>query len=185
MKHVFLNGVAVLALALPCSGNAQEAESAPPAAAARRDPADSAGRVKQALQQAQGLRASDISVTVHGETVILGGKVDSPAQAAAAVRVAQAAVEGVRVYNQLEVRAPEETPADRRDEKLVRDVEAALRADARTASLGVAVSMDESGVIGLHGLVPSQDSRAAAERVAAQVTGTRRLRNHLAIPGEQ
>lgn len=185
MKHVFLNGVAALALALPCSGNAQEAGPAPPATAARRDPNESAVRVKQALQQAQGLRAGDISVTVHGDTVILGGKVDSQAQSAAAETTARAAVEGVRVLNQLEVQAPAETAADRKEAQLVRDVEAALKADARTANLGVAVSIDEGGVIGLHGLVPSQDSRATAERVAAQVAGIKRLKNHLAIPGDQ
>lgn len=188
MKHSLLNGVAALAVAVPCCGFAQQATApAPPAQAEvpRPDPDEAAGRVKQALQQAEGVRARDISVTVHGDTLVLTGLVDSQAQAGLAASTAQAAAQGSRISNQLEVRPPEERIEEQKQAKLVRDIEAALRADPRTANLGVAVSMDEAGVIGLHGLVPSRDSRTQAERVATQAAGMRRVRNHLSVPGEQ
>lgn len=189
MKPVLLSSVAVLGL---CSGGVAAAQDigAPPAPAVQppttADANEAAARVKQALLQAQGRDARNISVTVHGETLVLTGQVDNQLQASVAASTAQAAAQGARVSNQLEVRPPEQLRSDeRREQQLVRDVETALRADPATANLGVAVSIDEAGVIGLHGLVPSRDSRAQAERVAARVTGAAKLRNHLAVPGER
>jgi len=65
--------------------------------------------------------------------------------------------------------------------QLVRLVEAGLRNDSRTAALGVTVRVDEQGLIGLHGNVPSDSGRVAAMEVAKKVTGAARLRNHLVV----
>lgn len=182
---------AALALLVPWGALsfAQGADPAPPPAATapaqRMDPNALAAHVKQALRQAQGDKARDILVTVHADTLVLTGKVDDLAQASAATALAQAAADGARVSNQLEVRPADENLEQRREQQLVREVEAALRADPKTANLGVAASIDENGVIGLHGLVPSREDRDRAERVATQVAGARQLKNHLAVPGER
>lgn len=144
-----------------------------------------ADKVRQALRDTVGDPARGISVTVHGDTIILTGKADSEAQAATMRTVAQDAAGSARISDQIEVQPAAENAEERRQTQLVRQVEAALRADPSTAELGVAVSIDDAGVIGLHGLVPSGDSRTAAERVASRVTGGQGLRNHLAIPGER
>jgi osmotically-inducible protein OsmY len=69
--------------------------------------------------------------------------------------------------------------------ELVRRVEAALRNDARTAKLGVEVRVEESNLIGLHGSVPSIDSRTAVMDLAAKVAGAARLKNHLVVSGKK
>jgi osmotically-inducible protein OsmY len=68
--------------------------------------------------------------------------------------------------------------------QLVRSVEAALRNDTRTAQLGLQVRLDEQNLIGLHGSVPSIESRTAAIDVAAKVAGAARVRNHLVVRGK-
>jgi osmotically-inducible protein OsmY len=62
---------------------------------------------------------------------------------------------------------------------VVRDVETALRQDARTAKLQVTVGIDDQQTVQLGGLVPSAADRAAAEAVAARVKGVRRVENGL------
>jgi hypothetical protein len=65
--------------------------------------------------------------------------------------------------------------------QLVRRVEAALRSDARTAKLGIVVKLEEQNLIGLHGSVPSIESRTAVLDLATKVAGAARVRNHLVV----
>jgi len=53
--------------------------------------------------------------------------------------------------------------------------------DARTEKLGVAVRLDADKRVGLHGSVPSPDSRAAVIAVATKVAGADRIRSHLVV----
>lgn len=65
--------------------------------------------------------------------------------------------------------------------RILRNVDAALRADARTAKLGLRLSMDNSGTIAMHGEVPSKQNRAAAESIAAKVAGPGRIQNRISV----
>ena len=98
------------------------------------------------------------------------------------ISTAGKAAGGVRVSSHLKVR-PGGQPVQQ-SVTLVREVEKALREDQRTANLGVVVSIDDGQVIGLHGLVPTRENRQAAEDVAARVTGVKRIRSNLLVPGE-
>jgi osmotically-inducible protein OsmY len=157
---------------------------APVPAADARDPAVVAKEVEQALRKADGVPAKDVVVSTHADTVVLTGEVGSEVTAARTLNVAEQAANGVRVSSQIDVRQDEARAARERTLKMVGDVEAALKRDARTANLGVAVSIDERQVIGLHGLVPSKASRVAAEDVAGRVAGVKQVRSHLVVPGE-
>lgn len=171
----------ILGVAAPES-RAQQPGPAP--AAAAKSPAVAAQNVEQALLDTPGIPAGGVTVSTHADTVVLSGEVGSEVDVARAVAVAEAASGGVRVSNQMAVH-PDAQPAARQQAmQLVRNVEQALRLDERTENLGVAVSVDDAQVIGLHGLVPNRESRAAAEEVAARAAGATRLRSHLVVPGE-
>ncbi|HWL62494.1 MAG TPA: BON domain-containing protein [Steroidobacteraceae bacterium] len=151
-----------------------------PAAAAPRDPQLAAEQVKSALRDAPGVPQS-VVVSTHADTVVLTGRVDNELQASRVMAVAGLAAAGVRVSSQLEVRPGGEAA---QVTSRVREVEKALREDPRTAGLGISVSIDESQVIGLHGLVASADKRRIAEQVAGSVPGVKRVTSHLVVPGE-
>ncbi len=170
-------------LLAPCAIAASEVLAAGepvPAAAVRKDPLLAAEQVKQALRDAAGTPGS-VVVSTHADTIVLTGQVDSEREVSRAVAVAERAAAGVRVSSQLEVRpAGDAAQVTSR----VREVEQALRADPRTAELGISVSIDDAQVIGLHGLVSSPENRRLAEEVAGRVPGVQRVRSHLVVPGE-
>lgn len=174
----FLLAATLLALTCPAS----RAQLAPATAISPADPGLAAEKVKQALLSTAGI--PDVVVSTHAETVVLSGEVHSEVDAARAVAAAESASGGVRVSNQIEIRPGADPAARQQAMQLVRNVEQALRLDARTENLGVAVSVDEAQVIGLHGLVPDRESRAAAEEVAGRAAGATRLRSQLVVPGE-
>lgn len=174
------------ALAQEPAAGAAAGQTAPAAVVEKKDPARAVADIQRALRDEKEVPAGRISVAVHADTVVLSGEVDSESQAARAMSLAQQHAGDVRVSSHVEVR-PKTTGASEAEaaaSALVREVESALKQDRRTASLGVAVSVDEQQVIGLHGLVPSRESRAAAEEVAAGVDGVRRVSSHLVVPGE-
>lgn len=195
MRSLLLATVA-LTIATPVTSAAQDAaanaatsdaavHAAAAAAAPTKDPATAARQVEQALKHAEGVPSQGVAVSTHAETVLLTGAVRSEAEAARAKSVAEKAAEPLRVSSQLEVHAdPRSTVRDEATAALVGKVEEALRRDLRTANLGVAVSVDEKQVIGLHGLVPNVASRTAAEDVAGRVMGVKQVRSHLVVPGE-
>lgn len=177
---------AALLVAIPVVAHAADAtpsnsQAAAPAAAGRTpDVGEAAAKVQQALRES-GFPAQDIVVSTHAETVLLTGHADSKADAARAVSAAEAAAGGTRVANQIEVREP----ASRQGATArLPAIEAALKQDSQTAELGILLSVDGNQVIGLHGLVPSAQSRAAAEQVARRAAETHRVRNYLVLPGE-
>ena len=144
------------------------------------DPAVAVKAVKAALANER--LSSEISVASHASTVVLTGKVASDAEAARVQSVAEKAAGGIRVTSRLEVpetSSPDAVPAS---VQLVRDVEAALRSDPRTADLGVSVSIDEQQTIGLHGLVPSTAASSTALSVASKTRGVKKVVNHLQTP---
>jgi osmotically-inducible protein OsmY len=152
-----------------------------PALAQTPDPKIAAEKVKEALRESD-VPTSDIVVSTHAETVLVTGKADSKADAARALSTAEAAAGDVRVAGGIEVR---EAPAgSQQATDRMRTIEAALKQDDQTAQLGILLSVDANQVIGLHGLVPSPQSRAAAEKVAKRAAGTQPVRNYLKVPGE-
>jgi len=150
----------------------------------KKDPATAVQDIQRALRRADDVPSDAISVAVHAETVVLSGEVGSAEQAAKALSLAQQHAGDVKVSSHVEVKTPAEAPAPTATSGLVREVEQALKADRRTANLGVAVSVDADQVIGLHGLVPTRESRAAAEEIAARVDGVQSVSSHLMVAGE-
>lgn len=163
---------------------ATPADAPPQAAAAQVDPQVAAGDVSRALRATPGVPAAGVVVSTHADTVVLTGEVGSEVEAARAVSVAEQAAGGLRVSSQISIRPGEQQTAEEQAAQLVRSIEQALREDPRTANLGVAVSVDAAQVIGLHGLVPTRESRTVAEDLASRVAGATRVRSHLVIPGE-
>jgi len=144
-----------------------------------RDPETAAAAVTKALRESRELNASKISVATHASIVVLSGSVTDEAQAARANSIAERAADGVRVSSNIQVDQPVATLAPSSSAQVVRDVETALRQDARTAKLQVTVGIDDQQTVQLGGLVPSAADRAAAEAVAARVKGVRRVENGL------
>jgi len=143
-----------------------------------------AADVTQALKSTPEINSKNISVTTHASTVVLSGKVATEPEAARALTVAEKAAAGTRVTSNLEVQPPAEGTADAASTQLVRNVEAALRKDARTANLPITVSVDKQTGILLQGLVPAREDRAAAQTVASQVKGVTKVDNRLQTPGD-
>jgi len=143
-----------------------------------------AATVTQALRDTTEINSKDISVTTHASTVVLSGKVASEPEAARALTVAEKAAAGTRVTSNLEVEPPAQGKADAASTQLVRDVESALRKDARTANLPITVSIDKQTGLLLQGLVPAREDRAAAQAVALQVKGVTKVDNRLQTPGD-
>jgi osmotically-inducible protein OsmY len=163
---------------------ATDQAAAPPAAEQRPAVPEAVENVKRALKEETQLRGKDINVSTHAETVVLTGNADSKADAARAVSTAQAAAGGLNVASQIEVKPQVQAAAAERTTP-VHDVQEALKQDSRTVNLGIMVSVDERKEIGLHGLVPSRESRVAAEAVAKRASGNQRVRNYLKVPGEK
>lgn len=183
-SHAAEHGSHAAVEAAPAAIDAPVAAEAAAPAMPQKDPQAAARDVERALRTVEGVRAGEVLVSTHAETVVLTGEVGSGAAASRAQAVAEEAAGGLRVSSQIQVRPGEEQAMEARTARLVKDVEEALRRDPRTAELGVAVSIDEGQVIGLHGLVPDRAGRAAAEDVAGKVTGVTQVRSHLVIPGE-
>jgi len=174
------NTVISLALTgLLASGLASAQEAAPDVEAAE-------GRVNAALKASPAV-SDEVKVARHASSLVLSGEVDSEVARAEAEKVAGAAAEGVRVTSHVTVREDAGTAATATPPAVetTRQIEQALRADPRTANLGVTVSMDEQRVIGLHGLVPTQSNRWEAELVARAAAGKLALRNHLQVPAAE
>lgn len=189
--------LAACGVALSVLARAQAVDELPPAssadagamenAAARqaRDVAAAVQDITAAMRADDAVPAGAITVAVHADTVVLSGTVGTAAQAARALSIAQQHADGVRVTSHVEVREEAEASViSAQALALVHEVERALKQDRRTTSLGVAVSIDDDQVVSLHGLVPSRESRAAAEEVAARVSGVKRVSSRLVVPGE-
>jgi osmotically-inducible protein OsmY len=187
-----LSACAFLALgsALSIAG-AQELPADPgaqiPVAVATPDPEVAAASVSKALKEAKGVPARGITVATHASTIVLTGEVDTEAQRVAALAAAEKAAGGVRISSRLEVkpledRSPKEQLAAQQSAQLVRDVEAALKADARTAHFGIVVSSADANSIVLLGLVPTRENRTTVQSVASRVKGVGRIDNRVLTP---
>jgi osmotically-inducible protein OsmY len=107
-------------------------------------------------------------------------EVDTEAQRVAAMSAAEKAAGGVRITSNVQVRAlenrsPTEQLAIQQSTQLVREVEAALKADLRTSNLDIAVFSADPHIIVVQGLVPSRDIRTAVQSVVSKVRGVNRV----------
>jgi osmotically-inducible protein OsmY len=174
---------AALAQQLPAGSTATTGVVAPPG------PEVAAAQVSRSLKETQGVPARGITVATHASTVVLTGEVDTEAQRVAVLSVAEKAAGGVRISSNITVKAPEdrspkEQLAAQQSAQLIRDVEAALKSDTRTANLGIVVSSADAGTIVLQGLVPAREIRTAVQNVASKVQGVNRVDNRLLVPGD-
>ncbi len=97
---------------------------------------------------------------------------------------AKAAIAAKEAQKKDRAAASEDPPAQSvapETQRLVRSVEAALGKDKRTSLLGIQVRADSDGLIGLHGTVPSLQSRTAAESVASLAASPRQVHNYLVV----
>ncbi|MEO8313556.1 MAG: BON domain-containing protein [Pseudomonadota bacterium] len=167
---------------LPADPGAKVTTSAPAS-----DPEVAAAQVSKALKEAKGVPARDITVATHASAVVLTGEVDTEAQRVAAQSVAENAAGGVRLNSNLQVRPLEDRPlkdqlAVQQSAQLVREVQSALKADSRTANLGVAVLSADPGIVVLQGLVPTRENRTTVQDVVSRAKGVTRVDNRLQIP---
>ena len=173
---------------------AQEPPDSPPPQSAvmapsKPDPAASAAKVNKALQNDSKVPAADITVSTHAAIVVLSGEVNTETQKSAAGQVAEKAAEGTRVSNNIEVRAEPDLPvkdqlAAQQSVAIVRDVNAALRADARTSGLGITASSEDGHTVVLQGLVPTREDANIVQGVVGKVKGVTRIDNRVALPGK-
>jgi len=176
MKSIILGVLTAASLVMAQPGMAAETEP--------KDLNAVAAAVTQALKGTKEINSRNISVTTHASTVVLSGKVATEPEAARALTVAEKAAAGTRVTSNLEVEPPAEGTAHAASAQLVKDVQAALHKDPRTANLPITVSIDGQKGIALHGLVPARQDRAAAQTVALQVNGVTKVDNRLQTPGD-
>jgi hyperosmotically inducible periplasmic protein len=180
----------VIALSAAIPALAQEAPADPtasPAAVVQVDVEAVAAQVTRALVGMPGVPPDSITVSTHANTIVLSGKVDNEAQREAAMAAAQKAAGGVRISPNVEVRplqerSTQEQQAAAQSAQLVREVEAALKADSRTANLGITVSSADPHKVVLQGLVPAQEHRTAAQNVVSKVKGVTHVDNQLRVP---
>lgn len=153
------------------------------------DPALAAARITAALKTAKGVPQTGITVATHAGTVTLSGEVNSNEEMVAVRSVAEKAAEGVRIFSSISVKPMEDRPIKdqqvaQQSAQLVSDVEAALKADSRTANLGIAVTTSDAKVVVLQGLVPTAENRSVVQTVAAKVKGVARVDNRVQVPGK-
>jgi osmotically-inducible protein OsmY len=187
MKPILISCIPVLALAVFPSAAAELQMAVPDQAAAAVAPApemsiaEAEAKVKAALRNSREATANNIAVSSHASTLILTGTVGSAAEVAKIRMAAEAAAGSVRVSSQIEVDSGRNAAVTPKSSQLVRDVEDALRRDGATADLQLFVTLDEQQRILLSGLVPTDQARTAAQRVATSVPGVTRIENRLTI----
>jgi len=121
--------------------------------------------------------AFNIEPEVDGSVVTLRGKVASLQAKRAAEGTARRTVGVTRVVNRLKVR-----PAERDDERIEREVRAALVRDPYVERFELTVSVVD-GVVRLYGDVDTTYEKMRAEDVASDVTGVVEVKNFLTVEG--
>jgi osmotically-inducible protein OsmY len=184
---MFASLAACLALSPAVAQQLPADPAAPIAPPVQVDVETAAANVSGALKRTQGLPPDRITVSTHASNIVLTGQVDTEAQRAAALSAAEKAAAGVRISANVEVkplaeRSPQEQLAAQQATQLVRDVEAALKADSRTANLGITVSSTEPQKVMLQGLVPTAENRTVVQTVVSKVKGVTQVDNRLLVP---
>jgi osmotically-inducible protein OsmY len=168
---------------------ADPARAAASEAAAKVDPEVAAASVSTALKAVKGVPGGAVTVATHAGIIVLSGEVDTEAQRVAAQAAAEKAAGGLRISSNIQVRAledrsPKEQLAAQQAAQLVREVESALKADARTSNLGIIVSSAEANSVVLQGLVPTRENRTTVQNVVSQVKGVTRVDNRVLVLGD-
>jgi len=134
--------------------------------------------VENQLLSSDSVEGHAIDVTVDKGIVTLSGRVQNLIARQIASALAQR-VRGVQsVINQMEINAPW-----RGDSEIKKDIEAALRADAATASLEVKAQVSSARAT-LTGSVPSNGLKTLAGRVASSAKGVIAIDNQLATDAQ-
>lgn len=139
-------------------------------------------KVKSALLDNKAIQSSDISVKTSSGAVTLRGFVGSDVQRAQAEDIAKQ-VEGVKsVSNKLQVQQGKGSSVGGYvdDTAITSEVKAKLLADSIVPSRTVKVQTSEGAVM-LSGTVKTEKQRAQAERVAAEVSGVKSVKNDIEI----
>lgn len=135
-------------------------------------------RVVEALEFDPSVNAANIGVTVHDGIVTLKGFAASYAEKLSALRISERVL-GVRaVVDQLEIELPDRSA--RSDEELAKAILNALEWDVVVPKNRIKVAVRNAQVT-LEGHVDWQYQRNAAERAVRNLTGVRKVHNHLVI----
>lgn len=187
MKPILISCIPVLALAVfPC-GAAELQLAVPNPVESPASPApemsieQAQAKVQEALRNTREAAANQIAVSSHASTLILTGKVGSEAEVAKIRMAAEKAAGNIRVSSQIEVDSGRGAAVTQKTEQMAREVEDALRKDGATANLQLFVTVDADQRILLSGLVPTEQARTAAQRVATRVAGAANIENRLTV----
>lgn len=175
MKHTLLAFVASFATLL-----AGQALAADQSAGQVVDDSGITAQVKAGLVDSKSTSSLSINVESYKGTVQLSGFVGSEAEKAAAGKVAQGVKGVTRVINSLAV-APKTSVGTKLDDSVATGkVKAALMDSAEVKSMSINVET-KNGVTQLAGFVDTAAMKEKAGKVAAGVSGVKRVDNQLQV----
>jgi hyperosmotically inducible protein len=143
------------------------------------DDATIKSRVGRRLSMDPEVKRSQIDVDVIDRVVTLRGDVEDQDTVDEAVRIAQNTKGVERVVNQLKVDVDESDEPDR-DLGIKTQVGTKLMADPDVKRFQIDVDVVD-GVVYLSGVVHDQEAKSAAERIASNVDGVKRVQNELKV----
>jgi hyperosmotically inducible protein len=138
-------------------------------------------KTKLALLADERVSSGDVSVKTQEGVITLRGKVENEAARQAAEEIALNITGQKKVVNHLTV-VPEAARkvVDRQDAEIVKDVEKAIKNDARLKKATIDVRADK-GIVTLTGKAPSLETSVRASEVARRVPGVRAVRNEVKL----
>jgi hyperosmotically inducible protein len=145
------------------------------------DDAAVTARVKTALINEPGIKATAINVETYRGVVQLGGFVDTAASKEQATKVAKSITGVKEVRNDLRVSSPQATTGQVVDDTTVTaSVKTKLIDDSTTKAHQINVET-QKGVVQLTGFVDSTEAKTRAGELARSVDGVVQVRNDLEI----
>ena len=138
-------------------------------------------KTKMALLADERVSSLDVSVKTQKGVITLRGKVENEGARHAAEEIALNIKGQKKVVNQLTVvpKAARKV-VDRQDDQIVKDVEKAIKNDARLKKADIDVRAGK-GIVTLTGKAPSLETSVRASEVARRVPGVRAVRNEVKI----
>jgi len=142
-------------------------------------------KTKLALLADERVSSLDVSVKTQKGVITLRGKVENEAARQAAEEIALNIKGQKKVVNNLTVvpKAARKV-VDRQDDQIVKDVEKAIKNDARLKKATIEVRADK-GIVTLTGKAPSLETSVRASEVARRVPGVRAVRNEVKLEREE
>jgi len=142
-------------------------------------------KTKLSLFADERVSSLDVHVTTHQRVVVMTGKVGSE-EARQAAEEDAAKIEGAKkVENHLVVVSDaERKTVDRKDDRIVKDIEGRLKKDTSLKGADIDVHAD-NGIVTLTGKAPSLTTSVHASELAYRVSGVRAVHNELSVEERQ